>query len=316
MSYKEFMIESLTDILEDGEILMYPIYGSLCQGSVEYRGCFGLTEKYLLIALVSEVGKEVTHTMRVPLDIKTIRIEQSFIAKKYSIYIVFNEGAPCRITASPKVLTIDTQKDNLAGFFEKLRAGAPQTNHSWFDKLSGEIIRTQYFNCIILLFLSFVPMFPIMSFIMAWKKNGEISFEVISDFLKSLPPMASIWAIVLIPLLLLSLLNRFCFGKVICVLDEKGIHLESGQLSWNEVKSISFQTPIHSRFRHSRHNCATFSIKKSQEYEVDVLHFPFYALRKIKKYCPDVKIVVRDKGLIVLSILCPTIISIILPFLY
>lgn len=50
MTAKERMIQSLTDMLEDGETLIHPIYGVLVQGENQYYGYFGFTDKFLLIA--------------------------------------------------------------------------------------------------------------------------------------------------------------------------------------------------------------------------------------------------------------------------
>ena len=50
MTAKERMICALSDMLQNGETLMYPIYGLLVQGGRQYYGYFGFTEKFLLIA--------------------------------------------------------------------------------------------------------------------------------------------------------------------------------------------------------------------------------------------------------------------------
>ena len=121
MTYKELMIKSLTDLLEEGETLMHPIYGLLNQGNMQYFGYFGFTKNHLLIALVSEIGKQITYTIRIPLDIKSIKIKQTKLLKQVVIDISFNDGAPCQITASPKVLTIDSQKENLPQFLNYLK---------------------------------------------------------------------------------------------------------------------------------------------------------------------------------------------------
>ena len=316
MTYKELMIEALTDLLEDDETLMHPIYGLFHQGNTQYYGYFGFTEHHLLIALISGTGKQVTYTTRVPLDIKSIKVKQTAIFKQYVIDIAFNEGAPCRITASPKVLTIDTQKENLPSFLAHLYTIAPKTKQPELKQLSGDTIRIQYFNYILGVLLSFVPMVFIMVLMMEWKESGKWLFdEFISSFLETLPIMAVTWGIVLIPLILLSLLNRFCFGKVICVLDDRGVHTENDLLLWTDIKGVSFKTATHSRFRYEP-TCATFSIKNTGEYEFDVIHFPFYGLRKIKKYCPDINVEVRNKGWLIFIALCPTIIAFVLSLLY
>lgn len=307
MTYKETMFDSLNNLLEDNEELMYPIIGTLNMGNAQYYGYFGFTEKYLLIALVSAMGK-ITYTTRVPLDIKSIKIKQTSILKEYIIDITFNEMTPCRITASPKVLTIDTQKENLPAFLEHLQTIAPKTKQPELAQLSGEKIRIQYFNYAIFVYISFFPTMPIMWSVLEWKESGKLPFdEVISAFLENLLATALLWGIVLIPLVLLSLLNWFCFGKVICVLDDKGVYVESDLLLWKDIKSISFQpATIPSKYFYSP-NCATFTIRKAQEYKIDVIPFSFFALRKIKRYCPDVKIEVKDKGTIIFYALSPTI---------
>ncbi len=315
MTYKELMFESLTGLLEENEELMYPIYGLLNQGNTQYYGYFGFTDHYLLIALLSGIGKQITYTTRVPLDIKSIKVKQTAIFKQYVIDITFNEGAPCRITAAPKVLTVDTQKENLPSFLEHLYTIAPKTKQLELKRFSGEKIHTQYFNYILGVFLSFVPMVPIMILILEWKESGEWLFgELISAFLKALPIMVLIWGVVLLPLILLAILNRFCFGKVICVLDDKGIHTENDLILWTDIKGVSFEAAMYSRFRYSP-SCATFSIKNAGEYEFDIIHFPFYGLRKIKRYCPGISVKVHNKGWLVFMALCPTIIAIVLSLL-
>lgn len=315
MTYKELMIKSLTDLLEEDETLMHPIYGLLNQGNTQYYGYFAFTEHCLLIALLSGTGKQITYTTRVPLDIKSIKVKQTAVFKQFVIDIAFNEGAPCRITASPKVLTVDTQEENLPRFLEHLYTIAPKTKQPELKQLSGDNIRIQYFNYILGIFLSFVPTVPIMVLIMEWKESGKWLFdEFISAFLETLPITTAIWGVVLIPLILLSILNRFCFGKVICVLDDKGIHTENDLLLWTDIKSVSFKTAMHSRFRY-RPACTTFYIKNTSEYELDIINFPFYGLRKIKRYCPDVNVKVQNKGWIMFFALCPTIISIVLSLL-
>ena len=311
MTYKELMIKSLTDLLEDDETLMYPIYGVLNQGNTRYYGYFAFTEHYLLIALLSEMGKQITYTTRVPLDIKSVKVKQTAILKQFIIDISFNEGAPCRITASPKVLTINTQKENLPKFLEHLYAMVPKTKQPELKQLSGDKIRTQYFNYILVVFLSFVPVAPIMIPIMKWKNSGEWLFD---EFMSTLINTVGMWSFIIIPLILLSLLNRFCYGKVVCVFDDRGIHTENDLLLWTDIKRVSFKASIPSRYKYSP-ACTTFVINKAGEYEFDILHFPFYGLRKIKKYCPNIEVKVQNKVSLIFIALFPTIIAIIIPLL-
>ena len=142
MTAKERMIYALSDMLQNGEKLMHPIYGLLVQGGRQYYGYFGFTEKFLLIALIS--GKTVTDTIRVPLDINSVKIKKNIFLNEHVIDISFNEGAPCRITAFPKVLAIDSQKENLPQFLSYLKSQTPHKNVPDLSQINGTKIRRQY----------------------------------------------------------------------------------------------------------------------------------------------------------------------------
>ena len=118
MSYKEFMIKSLSELLEDGETLNYPIYGTLLQKNAQWFGNFGVTEQYLLIVLLIGNLKEIGWTCRVPLDIKKVTVKRSLIPLQYNIYIEFNEGGSGSFRVSKKVYGIESQEKNLKGFIE------------------------------------------------------------------------------------------------------------------------------------------------------------------------------------------------------
>ena len=45
MTYQELMMKSLTDLLEEGETLQYPIYATLMQKNKHWFGYFRLTEQ-------------------------------------------------------------------------------------------------------------------------------------------------------------------------------------------------------------------------------------------------------------------------------
>lgn len=79
MTFQELMMKSLTDLLEEEEILKYPIYATLMQRGKHWFGYFGLTDEYLLIALLEGSSQIISWTSRVPLDIKEVKVKKSFI---------------------------------------------------------------------------------------------------------------------------------------------------------------------------------------------------------------------------------------------
>ena len=312
MTYKELMIKSLTDLLEDGETLMHPIYGILNQGNIQNYGYFGFTKTHLLIALIS--GKQVTYTTRIPLDIKSVRIKQSLIFKQYEIDIGFHYGTPCKIMASPKVMMIDSQVENMPLFLQFLQSKVTEKQAAEFEEVSGEKIRWQYFNTFIYAMLALFPM-PLIIIANVGLKDNSFDF---SGFIESIPAALPVWIVLLAPFICLSLLNRFFFGKIVCVVNEKGLFVENGLIRWNDIQRITYHPEISGRYKLS-YTYATVFVKPSgkAEYALEVMHFPLYGLRKIKKYNPDVKIQLGKNGLftILFVALTPTLIALILPWL-
>lgn len=121
MTYRELMTESLSALLEDGETLLYPVYGTLKQKSNNRFGFFGLTEHYLLISLLEGSSKEISWTTRVPLHIKKVSIKKSLFSLMYNISIEFFEGESGHILISKKVLGIESQEKNIKGFIDYIQ---------------------------------------------------------------------------------------------------------------------------------------------------------------------------------------------------
>lgn len=306
------MVKTLTDLLEAGETLMHPIYGILNQGNMQYYGYFGFTEKYLLIALLS--GKQVTYTTRIPLDIKSVSIKKTLIFRQYVIDISFNEGTPCRITASPKVLTIAAQKENLPKFLEFLSERACGKSTPALHNIAGEKIRWQYFNTFIYIMLSFLPMPFIMIAIMALKDNTF----ALSEWIEAIPSGLLIFAVFLAPFIFLSLLNRFFFGKIVGVANKEGLYLENDFIPWKEIEKITYTPDVFSKHK-AHYSRATVVVKqwKKDIFALEILHFPLYGLRIAKKYNPQIKMELGKNSMITIGLiaLSPTIIAIILPLI-
>ncbi len=287
MKFKDFMMKSLTDMLEEGENLSCPFYGILNQGNSQFFGYFGLTQTHLLVALVSEFGNRITYTTRIPLDIKSVKSKQTAILKQYIIDISFNDGPPCRITASPKVLSIGSQKENLLDFIAVLDKNSSQSQQIELKDSDGDKIRYQYFNVVIYagLFIAYMVIVLLAAAALATK---SFSF---ADIFIAIPLIITF----LSPFIILSLLNRFLFGKIVCVICDEGLILENDIIPWNNIKKISFEPNsafLTRRSRNVKYTCATVDVKtnESEEYSIDILHFPRYGLKRIKKQHPEIEI--------------------------
>lgn len=309
MTPKERMIQALTDMLENGETLMHPIYGLLVQGGRQYYGYFGFTEKVLLIALVS--GKTVADTIRVPLDINSVKIKKNIFLNEHVIDISFNEGAPCRITAFPKVLAIDSQKENLPKFLSYLKSKTLNKNVPDLSQINGTKIRRQYFNFILYVFLAtLLPIIPMIFILECEKQNVLVwtSWHLLwNTTTEALPTIVSF----ILPLFLLSVCSKFIFGKIIAVVEQKGLYLDNTFIPWEDIKSVEYNATHFSRFNfRAAYITITVAPVRKREYVVEVSNFTLYGLRKLKKHLPN-QTVRWAKGELPLTIfiaLLPTII--------
>ena len=121
MTYQELMLQSLSELLENGEILKYPIYGTLRQNNNHWFGFWGLTDNYLLSALLVGSSKKIGWTSRIPLEIKAVQVRKSLIPLQYKIHIEFQEGPPCDLQVSKKVVGIEHQEANLSNFIKYIQ---------------------------------------------------------------------------------------------------------------------------------------------------------------------------------------------------
>lgn len=278
MTQKEFMKHALEKLVNKNEKLQSSIFGILRQSHSDFYGFFGLTDKALVIALVS--GKTVTYTNRLLLsDMKSIRIQENSL-NQYEIAINFGEGELLRILANKKVLRIDTQKQELPLFIETLSKAVPEENTLPLRETEGSKIRVQYFNIYLYIFLgTLVPVLVI--FCLIFLILGR--FETLYDFF-----VVPIVLLVLIsPDIILSILNRFFFGKTVGVLTHDGIHTENGFFPWDKIKKITYLPKFPSKTARTPedfcHATVIINERGNITYETIIPHCPLYAIRKMKK---------------------------------
>ncbi len=310
MSREEQMKAAFKGLRKYGERLMYPIFGVLHQGNDRFLGYFGLTEHHLLIALLSG------HNIRIPLDIKSVRIKRTSVLKQYVIDIAFHDGAPCRITASSRVTTVGSQKENLPRFADALKNRAAQIQETPLKKLRGEKIRRQYFNLFIYTMISCIPMICIIVLGLGILSNNYSFSEIPKEIAETVGVGLAVMFVLLSPFIVLSVLNRFFFGKVVSVFSEDGLALENDLIPWKDIRKVSYHPRMPSRYR-LEYTYVTVWVKPwgKEGYSVDILQFPAYGLKKMKKYCPGIT-VEREKTTVLFYALLPTVLAIIFTLIF
>ena len=95
-------------------------FAILLQGTSFYSGYWGLSDNNLLGAVLTFSGTEVSYTIKVPLEIKKVKIRKSLFPKQYIVKIKFMEGKSCKLRAPLKAYQIEKQKENFEFFCKEL----------------------------------------------------------------------------------------------------------------------------------------------------------------------------------------------------
>lgn len=179
---------------------------------------------------------------------------------------------------------------------------------------SGEKIRWQYFNTYIYIQLSFIPAVPVMIIMQELRKGNFDVWESIVEMFGATPVLLVMYGFFIGPFIALSILNRLCFGKVLGVVDNPTLFLNDREININDIIEIVYHPRVMSRRKVSC-SFATFYINSSTNTtdSFNILHFPLYGVRKIKKFNSNIKLSF-DKYIWFLIFL-PTFISAVFGFL-
>lgn len=169
--------------------------------------------------------------------------------------------------------------------------------------IPGKRVRRQYFN---------IPIYMILSmdaaFLSEWTAiailDAETGFATWWEFTGLL---LAVSLVLLLPLAILSVLNRFCFGNVICVLDDKGLHYEAGFIEWRQIKKAVYEPDLPSTYMHRFFYCCNqlcLSVRHFQkEKQIELDHAPFLLLQAVRKHCPGIPCKMSTTGVVWISCL-------------
>ena len=311
MASDKHMIETLSNMLQDDEILLHSIFGYIKDNNFQQFAYFGLTETNFLIAFLS--GENVVDTAKIPLNITSVQVKKSNLFKEYTINILFENGKAYTVCTVPKVLKVKSQEASFPLFLKFIESKAKQQVKS-LEETEGEKICWQYFNTYIYIILAFIPAVPTMIIAQELRKGNFDIWNLIVEMSGAAPALVVMYGIFIVPCIILSIFNRFAFGKILGVTNEDTLFLENREIPIKDIVKIIYHPRVMSR-RNIIFSYATFVVQtsKSDTESFDVIHFPVYGLRKIKKHNKEIK-VSCDKYILFL-ILCPTLIFAILGFL-
>ena len=149
--------------------------------------------------------------------------------------------------------------------------------------VKGERIREQYFNVFIflLIFGVFIPCIILFT-ISAITDGSGTKFNETSDMLDA---VFMILKILIFPVVL-SVLNRYVFGEIICVLDNVGINYSGGFIRWDSITDIVYVIDFPDKV--SFGCCYARVIGK--DINIKIYSVPAFLLLRAKKYNENIKV--------------------------
>ncbi len=177
--------------------------------------------------------------------------------------------------------------------------------------IQGKKIRRQGFIIPLVIFYSMMVAIPYFIFAISWCVGKLDTYGSPSTF----------WTSVLlcflfsVPFLVLRSLNKYFFGKIICVLNEEGIYYANkGKLRWDSIEKIEYV--IDSKPRHKGDSCKTWRaiIYTHGGKHVVLEKAPLYIISGIKKYQTSLDVKIIGANSLVTPILIMATILLICPF--
>ena len=132
MEFERQMMDALSALLKRKEQLQATFYGILRTGSLprpkEYYCLFGFTGEDLLIVSYSPLFKKKGFSVRVPLHIRQVKIQESLTGGKYTLRFRLNDAwrpfEKFRIVVKSKHPKMESQKENVAAFLTYIERNA------------------------------------------------------------------------------------------------------------------------------------------------------------------------------------------------
>lgn len=170
--------------------------------------------------------------------------------------------------------------------------------------IDGIKIRRQYFNIIIYIYLELLMVLIIMF------ATCEIATHrfVFLEYLRSVAIAFKLILGLMLPFVILSVFNRYTFGKIVCVLNDEGIHYKDGCIKWDNITEMRYNVTTFTRIRYA----PAFINVICKDKEICITSAPLLVFRYAKKFRSSIKLKKDNSVLFVTGVIAA--IAIVLPF--
>ena len=175
--------------------------------------------------------------------------------------------------------------------------------------IDGKKIRRQYFNAPLIALYSLMLAIPYAIFVISWGM-GKLDPSAWPSTL-----WTSIWIcfVFSLPFLILRILNTYCFGRIICVLTEEGIHYPTGKLRWETVEKVEYAIDTKPRYKSDAGKAFRVILYTRGGKHIVLDKAPLRTVSQIKKYRPELDVSISGAtsllptalGMASIVVLCP-----------
>lgn len=177
--------------------------------------------------------------------------------------------------------------------------------------MEGKKIRRQYFNVPLIILCSLMLAIPYFIFIISLCIGKFDSYEWPSAFWTSI----AVCFFFSLPLFVLHTLNKHCFGRTICVLNEEGIHYSNkGKLRWETIEKIEYVIDSKPRYKSDTGKACRAIVYTQGGKHVVLANAPLYMVSCIKKYQKGLDVKILGATSLLSTTLVVAVILLLCPF--
>ena len=177
--------------------------------------------------------------------------------------------------------------------------------------IQGKKIRRQGFIVPLTILYSMMLAIPYAIFAISWCLGKLDTYGSPSTFWTSV----LLCFILSVPFLILRLLNKYFFGKIICVLNEDGIYYANkGKLCWDSIEKIEYAIDSKPRYKSDSGKAWRVIIYTHGGKHVVLEKAPLYIISSIKRYQKSLGMKITGAGSLVSPVLLMAIIFLLCPF--
>ena len=177
--------------------------------------------------------------------------------------------------------------------------------------IQGKKIRRQGFHIPLVILYSMMLAIPYCIFAISWCIGKFDIREIPTAFWTSIVVCFLFSA----PFLVLRLLNKYFFGRIICVLDEEGIYYANkGKFCWDSIEKIEYVIDSKARYKNDSGKTWRVIIYTHGGKHVTLEKAPLYIISSIKKYQKSLDVKIIGANSLVTPILIMATILLICPF--